>query len=128
MTGLAAAAAALVPKLVTVGLSLPAQPHPVAAEHFLATVSCSGECLMGAYAKVTIGHSGKPITIYSQPYQLIRRHSRTIRIGLDAAVRSQLHAALTKHERVTATLYGAIIDASGAVERRTAGKTLRITG
>ena len=42
VTNLAASAASIVPKLVSVGLRLPRQSAPVRAEHLLATVSCSG--------------------------------------------------------------------------------------
>jgi hypothetical protein len=128
VSGLEAAAAVLVPKRITVGLTLPTQRKPLAAEHFLATVSCSGECLMGAYARIQLGHARKLITVYSAPYQLTQRRQRTIRIGLSGAVRTKIRAALADHEKVTATLYGAIIDASGAVQRQTAGKTITVTG
>ena len=44
-------------KLVNVGVSLPTQRHPVRDGHLLARVSCSGRCLMGAYAKIRSGRS-----------------------------------------------------------------------
>ncbi len=128
IAALSAVAASTVPKQVTVGVTVPAQRDPVAAEHFLATVSCSGECLMGAYAKIQIGQSSSQITQYSQLYELTRRRSRTINIGLDAGTRTKLQAALKAHQRVTATLYGAIVDPSGSVETHSAGKTLAVRG
>jgi subtilase family serine protease len=125
LSGLATAAATLVSKQVSVALSLPAQPHPLRSEHLLATVSCSGECLMGAYARIRLGASGL-ITVYSHPYELTQRRRRTIRIGLDATNRARIRAALAGHETVTAEIYGALIDASGKVVRQSPGKTLRI--
>ena len=128
IAALSSVAASTVPKQVTVGVSVPAQRSPVAAEHLLATVSCSGECLMGAYAKLQIGHSASPITQYSQLYELTKRRSRTIPIGLDGPTRAKLRAALARHERVTATLYGAIVDPSGSVQTHSAGRTLAVRG
>ncbi|MGH2892503.1 MAG: S53 family peptidase, partial [Solirubrobacteraceae bacterium] len=42
LANLAFAAGSLVPPIVNVGLSVPAQRHPVASKHLLASVSCSG--------------------------------------------------------------------------------------
>ena len=52
-------AGSVVPPIVNVGVSLPSQRHPVASKHLLAKVSCSGRCLMGAYARIRIGRSRK---------------------------------------------------------------------
>ena len=128
LTGLTAAAEALVPKRVTVGLAVPRQRRPVAAGHLLATVSCSGPCLMGAYARIRIGRSKHVLTRYSRPYALTRRRSRTIEIRLSSGTVRQLRTALRRHERITATEYGAIIDPSGHIDRHTAGRTLRVRG
>ena len=129
IAALSAVAATTVPKQLTVGVTVPAQRDPVAAEHFRATVSCSGECLMGAYAKIQIGQSTSQITQYSQLYELTRKRSRTINIGLDSRHADQAaHAALESHQRITATLYGAIVDPSGSVETHSAGKTLTVRG
>jgi hypothetical protein len=126
LSGLAAAAATLVPKQVSVSLALPAQGDALGAGRLLARVSCTGECLMGAYARLQIG--GGRATVYSHPVQLTARRARTVQIPLDAAIRARIRTALGHHQRVTATIYGAIIDASGKVVRQTAGKSLRITG
>jgi subtilase family serine protease len=127
LAGLATVARERVSKRVTVGLHLPARQRPLVAEHLLATVSCSGECLMGAYAKIQIGASRRRISAYSSAYELSTRHSRTINIGLSAVDRSKIRAALAKRQPVEATVYGAIIDLSGEIDSQTAGKRLRIS-
>ena len=124
--GLANAADALVPRKVSVGLAVPPQHRPLHAQHLLATVSCSGTCLMGAYAKVRIG--GALTTVYSQTHELTTRRRATVKIGLDGPLRKRIRAALGKHRRVTATIFGAIVDASGSVVRHTPGKQLHVTG
>jgi subtilase family serine protease len=124
--GLANAANALVPQRVSVGLALPPQARPLRAQHLLATVSCTDECLMGAFAKIRIGST--TTTAFSQTHELTVRRRQTIKIALDGALRQRIRDSLGKHRPVTATVFGAIVDASGAVETQTPGKQLRITG
>jgi subtilase family serine protease len=128
VSGLAAVARARVSKQVTVGLTLPSQSHPIAAGHLLATVSCTGECLMGAYAQIQIGSSSKPLTAYSTAYELVSKRQRTIDIPLGSSIKNAVTTALGRHERVVATVHGALIDLSGEIEHQTAGKQLAITG
>ena len=84
LAGLAFAAGALVPPIVNVSMSLPAQRHPVADKHVLARVSCSGHCLMGAFTRIKIGRSGKPITKYSNVYLLKKGGTERSRSGWTA--------------------------------------------
>ena len=62
LASLAFVAGSVVPPIVNVGLSVPSQRRPVASKHLLAKVTCSGHCLMGAYARIKIGRSRKVIT------------------------------------------------------------------
>jgi subtilase family serine protease len=124
--GLANAANALVAQRVSVALALPPQHRPLRAQHLLATVSCTDECLMGAFARIRIGST--TTTAFSQTHELTTRRRQTIKIALDGALRQRIRDSLGKHRPVTATVFGAIVDASGAVESRTPGKQLRITG
>ncbi len=125
VAGLATAAATLVAKQTRVGLRLPAQHDELAAQHLLATVSCTTECLMGAYAKI---HFGKTtLSAFSAPHELTARRQRTIPIGLSASTRSRIRVALAARQTVTATVYGAVINASGAIVRQSAGKTLHVS-
>ena len=57
----------------TSGVSVPSQRHPVAGKHLLATVSCSGRCLMGAFARIRIGRSRKVMTRNSSVFLLKTR-------------------------------------------------------
>jgi len=118
----------IVAKLVNVGVSLPTQRHPVRDGHLLARVSCSGRCLMGAYANIRVGKSAKKLTQYSNVYLLRKRSQKTIRIGLDKPTLRKLRSAVARKESVTATVYGAVVDPSGNIERRSPGRTLHITG
>jgi hypothetical protein len=117
-----------VPPVVNVGLSVPSQRHPVSSRRLVANVSCSGRCLMGAYARIKLGRSRKVLTRYSSVFLLRRSGRRTIRIGLDSKTAGKMHTALVHGQKVTATIYGAIVDPSGNVEARTPGKELRVRG
>ena len=127
LSGLATAADTLVARQVQVGLVLPAQHEVLAAQHLLATVSCTTECLMRADATIRITGSTTALAVASSPYELTRLRRRTIDIGLSAPTRTRIAAALSAGHVVTATVYGTVIDASGAIVRETAGRTLRIT-
>jgi kumamolisin len=128
LASLAFAAGTLVPPIVNVGLSVPSQRRPVASKHLLAKVTCSGHCLMGAFARIRIGRSRKVITKFSNVYLLNRGGHKTIKIGLDNKTLGKLRGALAHRQKVTATVYGAILDPSGNVEARTRGKALRVRG
>ncbi|HET9123675.1 MAG TPA: S53 family peptidase [Solirubrobacteraceae bacterium] len=128
LSGLDAIARRRVSRQVTVGLTLPAQARPLAAGHLLVTVSCSGECLMGAYAQIQIGTDRRTLTVYSTAYELTARRRRTIPIPLGDPIRNAITTALQHHERVLATIRGAIIDLSGDIQRQTAGRQLTIRG
>jgi subtilase family serine protease len=124
LSTLSFAADGIVHKLVDVALSLPRQRHPVRDEHLLARVSC---CLMGAYARIRIDKAPKVVTQYSTIYLLKRASAKTIRIGLDKPTLRKLRSALRRKERITATVYGAVVDPGGNIERRSAARTLHLT-
>ena len=128
LAGLSLVAGTVVPKIVNVGVSVPSQRHPVADKHLLATVSCSGRCLMGAFARIRIGRSGKVMSPNSSVFLLKKAGHRTIKIGLGKKTAAALHTALAHHRKVTATIYGAILDPSGNIEAQTRGKQLRVRG
>ena len=127
LTALSAAADGLVARIVSVGLSLPRQ-RPLASEHVLARVSCSGQCLLGAYARITVGAARSGSTVYSGVAVLRRKGTKLVRIGLSGALRSRLSGQLARHDRITATVYGTILDPGGNIERQTRPQKLRITG
>jgi kumamolisin len=128
LAGLAFSAAAVVPKIVHVGLSVPAQRHPVASRRLLARVSCSGHCLMGAYTRIKIGRSRTLISKSSNVYLLKHGGHKTIKISLDSKTVSKLRTGLVRRQQITATVFGAILDPSGNVESRTRGTEMRVRG
>jgi hypothetical protein len=115
------------PKIVNVGLSLPGHQRPVANHKILATVSCSGSCMMAAAARVRLAGSGS-FEADSSVYRLRAKGARTIAIHFSAAQLQRLRSALAAHKPITATVYGVILDAGGNVERRTGGRVLAIGG
>jgi kumamolisin len=127
VSNFAAAAITLEPAIVNLGLSLPRQRDPVAAHRLLATVSCSGACLMAAYAELTIGR-GRPFRVDSAVSLLRRARSKTIALELAGGDLAKLRSGLAAHRRVVATVYAVILDPGGEVERRSAGERLVIGG
>jgi subtilase family serine protease len=126
ITGLAQTAVSLMPRIVSVGLSLPRQSAPLRAGRLLARVSCSGRCLFGAFAHIQVGRSRHLITQQSAGYLLGRAGARTISIRLSTSTLRVLRTALARHEAVTATLYAVTLEPSGTVAARTRGLTLHI--
>ena len=114
------------PAIVAVGLRLPGGQRPVASHRILATVSCTGGCVMGAYAVVTIGHS-RPFSAYSDLYHLSTASQKTIPIRFSPGQLNSLRSALRRHRAISAGVVGAIIDAGGNIERRTATRHLTIS-
>lgn len=119
-------AASVDPKIVNVKLSLPGHQRPVSQRQLLATVSCSGRCLMGAYAEVGIGRA-KPIEVDSNVYLLRSGSHKTISIKLPRAALGKLRTGLSRGSRIVATVYGVTVDAAGAIEKRTGAKRLTIS-
>ena len=124
--GLAAIAQTLVPKLVTVGVTVPRQPHPVVSRQLRARVSCSGRCLVGAFTRIQIGRSRNRITEKSKAYLLRNAGRKTVTIPFSASVVRRLGAALAGRRRVTATVYGAVLDPTGGIEGESRGVGVRI--
>ncbi len=127
LAGFATAALRMQPKIVNVGMFLPAGQKPVAHHEILATVSCSGPCLIGAFTTITIGRS-RPITLYSDLYHLRSRGQRTIAIRLPGSELRKLRWGLARHRRIVAATVGAIVDAGGNVEKQSRSIRLTING
>jgi hypothetical protein len=83
---------------------------------------------MGAFARIKIGRSRKDITKHSNVFLLNKGGHKTIKIGLDKTTVGKLRSALAHGQKVTATVFGAILDPSGNVEARTRGKDLQVRG
>jgi subtilase family serine protease len=132
----AGAAVATEPGIVSVALSLPPRQSPIHAHGIRATVSCSGACRMGAYAEVTIGHA-RPFEVDSHVFTLAAAGSETISLPFSGKQLRKLRAGRSSHKRIRAIVravmidpvtYGVLPRAGGAVEQRTAGKSLTIRG
>jgi hypothetical protein len=124
VSALALVASGIVPKIVSVSLSLPAQ-RPILRHHLTARVSCSGPCLLAAYAKVKLGRA-RPFNAYSTVVLLKKKGRRTLELKFSGSQLRKLRAALAHRDRITATVYGVILDPGGNVERATPGQTLKI--
>jgi subtilase family serine protease len=119
--GLAAVAAKQQPKIVNVGLKLPRNQHALTRRRMLATVSCSGGCLMASYARVKAGK--KSFITQSSVFLLRRRSHKTVPLKFSGG---QMHSLRSSHGG-TATVFGVVLDAGGNIEKQTRGKKLRIT-
>jgi kumamolisin len=126
LQGLAAIAGMLVPKNPRLGLTVPRQRHPVASRRLLARVSCSHRCLLGAFARIQIGRSPRRITVKSKGYLLRNAGRRTVTISFSTRTLRQLRTALGGRRRITATVYGVLLNPPGSVEARTRGVAVRI--
>jgi hypothetical protein len=115
------------PAIVNIAMSLPPGQRPIAQRRIRATVSCSGRCLAGAYARVRIGRD-RPFVVYSGLTLLRAAGTRTIAIKFSGAQLETLAAAFEARRRIIATVFGAITDPAGNIERKTAGRVLRIRG
>ncbi len=127
VANLASEALALVPKRVAFSLALPRHQRPVAHRQILATVSCSAACTIGAFAQVKIGGS-KPFTVSSRLFQRKSPGRKTLAVKFSGKEQRSLRSALSNHRKITATVYGALIDQLGDIENNTPGKQLRVTG
>jgi kumamolisin len=127
LANFAALARVTQPKIVGVELALSSRQHPIRAHRILATVSCSGACVMGAYATVTIRHS-RGFRVFSSLYHLQATGSKTVPIKFSAGQLRMLRGARANHHRIVAGVVGAIVDAGFNIERRTAAVRLMIKG
>jgi kumamolisin len=126
LASFAAVAGVLQPKIVNVGLSLPDHQSPIADGKILAEVSCSGPCLLGAVATITVGDSRLPM-IVSHVYHLRSRGHKTIAIKIPAGMLGKLRSGLEHDQRIVASVVGAIVDASGNIEKQSPAKRLLIS-
>ena len=127
LAGFTTAALGMQPRIVNVGLSLPGGQRPVSHRQILATLSCSGPCLIGAFATITVGSSRLP-GLYSNVYHLRTRGQKTIPIRLPPSDLRKLRWGLADHRRIVASVVGAIVDAGGNVEKQSGPRQLTVSG
>jgi subtilase family serine protease len=126
VNGLAQQALALVPKQISFGLRVPKHQHPVASHQILATVSCSAGCDIGAFAQIKIGTS-KPFSVSSKLAHRRSKGKKTIAVKFTKKELRSLRSGLTRHKKIEATVFGALIDQLGDIEQNTKGQKLHIT-
>jgi hypothetical protein len=122
---LAVAATELQPRLASVGVSLPRQ-RPLARHHLLARVTCSRHCLVASIADVTVD-SSESFTVRSSIYVLGGKGAKQVKLSFSNRELGELKAALGAHSTPQATVFGAIVDSGGNIERVSRGRNLRIT-
>ncbi len=135
VAGFAQQALVAEPPLVGLALSVPGGQRPVNKRQLAAAVACSGPCVMGAYALVTIGHA-KPFEVDSNVVRLPAAGGQTVKLRFSSRELGKLRAGLSAHKRITATIRGVLFDstvfnvahdAGGSIRESTAGKQLTIT-
>jgi kumamolisin len=115
------------PAIVNVALAVPRGQRPIAQRRIRTRVTCSGRCLAGAYARVQIGH-GRPFVVYSGVTLLRAAGTRAVGIKFSRPQLQTLADALVARRRITATVFGAITDPAGNIERKTVGIVVPIRG
>jgi subtilase family serine protease len=122
------AAAAETHRYARLAVRVPRQRHVVGARALRVAVHCSRACRFVAYAKIRI--TGRPggITAESRPHVRYRRGRVLVTIHLPRHASAKIATALRHRRRVTASLYAAIVDATGKIEHHTPGAKLRIRG
>jgi kumamolisin len=113
------------PAIVQLSVKLPGGQRPVHTKHVVASISCSGSCLVGAFASVKVGRR-VAFTAYSNPYTLKQAGTVQVPIGFSKAEAKALSSALAHHSVVVASVRGAIIDAAGNIERESPALKLTI--
>jgi len=124
LAALSFVASTIVPKIVAVSLSVPGQ-EPVQRGHLTAKVSCSGRCLLAAYAAVAVARA-KSFEVFSDVALLKQKGRKTLQLKFSSRQLRQLRGALSRREKITATVFGVILDPGGNIERATRGTKLRI--
>jgi subtilase family serine protease len=133
---LASAAVAKQPPIVSVRAAVPGHQHPVNDHALSVTVTCSGPCLTGAYALVSIGRA-KPFEVNSAVVRLHGAGSRTLPLRFTSRELKKLRSALAQHTRISArvrgvlfdsAVYGVLFDAAGSITSRTGTIKLTISG
>jgi kumamolisin len=107
-------------------ISLPPHQHPLARDGLFVTVTCSRPCLMGALAVVRYGHNS--FTVHSGAVNRPLGGKSTLGLPFSRRERRALASALSNHVRVIATVYGVIVNPEGAIQRKSAGRSLVIRG
>jgi hypothetical protein len=81
---------------------------------------------MGALAVVRYGHNS--FTVHAGAVNRPLGGKSTLGLPFSRRERRALASALSNHVRVIATVYGVIVNPEGAIQRKSAGRSLVIRG
>jgi hypothetical protein len=123
LANLAPLAIALQP--ARIALSLPGHQRPLRRRRVLARVRCTGACRIAAYAVVRIAGK-KAFAAESRVFRLRAKGAKVIAIHFSAKSTRRLHAALARHRRISATVFGVVISGRRRIEFQTSGHRLRL--
>jgi hypothetical protein len=115
------------PAVPNVSLSLPRSQHPVRAHRFVAGMSCSSRCLVGAFVIVKISGAGS-FEVTSKTYSLPAHSRRRVVMRFSPKRERRLRAALGAHKDIFAEAFGVLTDAQGDALKVTAGRQATISG
>jgi hypothetical protein len=84
------------------------------------------QTLMGALATVRYGHNS--FTLHAGPVNRPFGGGSTIELPFTGGQHHALASAISNHVRIIATVYGVLVNPAGAIQRKTAGRSLIIRG
>jgi hypothetical protein len=102
-------ALAFQPQIIRVSLSLPGHQRPLSARAISSTVSCSGPCVLAAFALVKIG-GAKPFEVDSKLATLTAAGSKTVQLKFSRKELGKLRSGRKHHERITAAVSGVVFN------------------
>jgi Ca2+-binding RTX toxin-like protein len=109
-------------------VALAARQNALRQKGIVVRVSCPAACFLGAFMKVKVG-GAKAFEIDGIIYRLKAAGSKRILLKLPARRRAAIKAALERHRKVVATVYGVrASDIHDHNEVDSAGKKVTITG
>jgi hypothetical protein len=124
LSELASLASFVEPKIASVGVSLPRQ-RPVAKHRLLVKLSCSSRCVVGAFARISVGRA-RPFKVRSGMFVFKRKNHKTIKLALSRSDLAKIRRGLHGHRKVVAKVFGVVTDSGGNVESTSRGRSLRI--
>jgi kumamolisin len=123
LTAFAQAALAAQRKLATVTMAVPPRQHPIAHAGVSVVLRCTSACDQAAYAQVS-APGMRSFSTYAFAHVLAAGPHR-LKIVFTPAQLFKLRAVQVAQQRVTATIFAAVVDAGGNIESRTPPVTIR---
>jgi hypothetical protein len=115
------------PALSTLTLTVPAAQTPVASDQLAATLTCTAACTVSAYAEIAVGGS-RPFEVAATAVTLTAAGPAALVLPFAPLQLAEMRAALNRGRRVTASIVGVNLDATGDVIGTAATVLLPIHG